>query len=182
MTNWRTLKSELVYDGSPWLCVTRNCVEAPNGNRIEGWQTVELPSFVNVMARDCDGKFVVLKQDKYQCSSLCAAGGLIDGDEVPEVAAKRELLEETGYQSQQWVSLGSYVVDPNRGCGTCHLFFADKAVKLSEPTAPDAEQSAVILLSEAELRRSLFEFEFKAVAWAQCAAMALLSLSAGRET
>ena len=35
----------------------------------------------------------------------------------PLAAAKRELLEETGYESDDWVSLGSYRVDPNRGWG-----------------------------------------------------------------
>lgn len=180
MSNWRTLTSELVYDGSPWLRVTKNCVQTPAGTKIDGWQTVELPSFVNVMARTRDGQFVVLQQDKYECSSLCAAGGLIDGDESPDVAARRELLEETGYQSEKWTLLGSYVIDPNRGCGRCHLFFADDAVKVGEATAPDLEQGAVLLLSEAELRDSLLSFEFKAIAWSHCVALTLLKLGKDR--
>lgn len=35
-------------------------------------------------------------------------GGLIDSGEEPEIAAKRELLEETGYQVEKLISLGEF--------------------------------------------------------------------------
>jgi 8-oxo-dGTP pyrophosphatase MutT (NUDIX family) len=32
-------------------------------------------------------------------------------------AAKRELLEETGYKAKRWVFIGSYFVESRKGCG-----------------------------------------------------------------
>ena len=42
---------------------------------------------------------------------LSPVGGFIERGELPEAAAKRELLEETGYESPDWTALGEFAVD-----------------------------------------------------------------------
>ena len=71
-----------------------------------------------------DDKFVVFSQvigqyileaDRVSCqekygfigSSLAPVGGYIEADELPLVAAKREVLEELGLASTDWVPLRS---------------------------------------------------------------------------
>jgi len=44
-----------------------------------------------------------------------AAAGRLDPGEKPLQAAKRELIEETGYRARRWTKLASYFVSPLRG-------------------------------------------------------------------
>jgi ADP-ribose pyrophosphatase len=72
-------------------------------------------------------------------------------DEAPLAAARRELLEETGYVSERWVSYGAYVTNANQYCNTAHLFRADGCRRVSAPTAPDVEGPELLELTEEEL-------------------------------
>lgn len=87
-----------------------------------------------------------------QCSiSLVLPSGVIEKGERPEEAARRELLEETGYAAEQWRSLGSYVGDANYGMGRAHLFVAEGARPVGQPNSGDLEEMEVMLMSVAEL-------------------------------
>ncbi len=98
---------------------------------------------------------------------------MLEPHEVPGEAARRELREEMGYEAAEWVNLGSYVLDPNRGVGTMHLFLALNARRVAEPDSDDLEDQALLLLSRDEIERALRAGEFKVVAWAAAVALAL---------
>jgi len=88
-----------------------------------------IPSAAIVLAVTEDNQFLYFRQTKYavEGTTLAPVGGMLEPNEKPLDAAKRELLEETGYESTHWVSLGSYALDPNRGIATMHLFLALEA-------------------------------------------------------
>ena len=75
--------------------------------------------------------------------------------EPPLEAARRELLEETGYTAQSWKHLGSFSVHGNRGCGKAHVFLAQEAVKTADPSPDDLEEIRVELLPFAALQEHL---------------------------
>ena len=52
------------------------------------------------------------------------AGAIESSDQDHLCAAKRELLEETGYTSEQWVYLGSSYDCPDRCSAVLHLYVA----------------------------------------------------------
>jgi ADP-ribose pyrophosphatase len=83
--------------------------------------------------------------------SLAVPAGYIEDGEESLAAAKRELLEETGYASDSWTSLGSYVVDGNYGVATEHIFLARAARKVSEPASGDLEEMEVVAVPVAEI-------------------------------
>ena len=51
-------------------------------------------------------------------------GGAVDKGEKSLDAAKRELLEETGHTSSEWVSLGEVQANPAFMTNTCATFLA----------------------------------------------------------
>jgi ADP-ribose pyrophosphatase len=127
-----------------------------------------------------DGKFLCFRQTKYAVdgTSLAPVGGLLEPDETPLSGARRELLEEMGCEAPDWAELGSYILDPNRGMATMHLFLAMNARQVAEPNSDDLEDQQLLVLSRDELQRALEGGEFKVLAWAAVVAMSLAYLDA----
>ena len=107
-------------------------------------------------------------QTKYAVSGITIApvGGYIEPDEKPIDAAKRELLEETGFTAREWIDLGSFIVDANRGCGSAFLFFAKGAHKIAEPKSDDLEEQELLHLTRHEIESILSKGEVKVLSWA----------------
>jgi len=175
MQAWKTLSRRTVLSLGKYLTVETHTVELPNGRLISGWPWLITPDFVNVVAIDENGDFVCFRQTKYAVdgTALAPVGGFIEPDEEPLAAAQRELLEETGYEAPDWVSLGSYAVDGNRGAGTAHLFLARNARQMAEPCADDLEEQQLIRLSRTEVETALSDGEFKVLPWTTAVALAL---------
>lgn len=139
---WKTLSANEVYNNGRGLTVRCEEVRLPDGQVISDFYQVELPSHVTVYALTLDGMVVCLRQYKHgpRKVALTLPGGLMLDDEEPLKAAKRELLEETGFVSVDWTSLGKFTIGGNQGVGTAHLFLAKGAEKVQSPASGDLEK------------------------------------------
>jgi ADP-ribose pyrophosphatase len=178
MKRWKTLNRQTILNHSKFLQVEIHTVQLPDGQIIEDWPWVITPDFVNVVAQLEDGRFLFFRQVKYSVDgpTLAPVGGYLEPGEEPLTAAKRELLEETGYEATEWVSLGSFAVDANRGAGTAYPFLARHARPVAEPDADDLEEQELLFLSQDELENALAEGEFKVLPWVTAVALALTHL------
>ncbi len=88
-------------------------------------------------------------------------------------AAQRELGEETGYQAENWFNLGQYLVDPNRGIATGHLFLATGARQAVQPVQDDLEEQELIFLKRETLENALSNGKIQVLAWAATVALGL---------
>lgn len=100
---WKVLESEYLFK-RPWLTARRDKVELPDGRVNPEFYVLEYPSWINVIARTTEGKYVMVEQYRHGLQrvgiELCA--GVVEEGEDPLVAAKRELEEETGYTGGEW--------------------------------------------------------------------------------
>jgi ADP-ribose pyrophosphatase len=178
--NWRTQARRTVLQAGNgrFLKVEYHTVELPDGRVIDDWPWLVTPDFVNVVAETAEGNFICFRQTKYAVEgvSFAIAGGYLEPDEDPLLAAQRELLEETGYTASEWTSLGEYAVDGNRGAGKAYLFLARGATWQQPIDADDLEEQEMIMLSRAELSTALRRGEFKVLPWTTAVALALASL------
>ena len=176
METWKTLTRDLVLDMSPFLKVESHRVELPNGEIIEDWPWLISPDFVNIVVITENNEYLCFRQTKYsvQDTTLAPVGGYIEEGEDPLAAAKRELLEETGYKAHHWENLGHYAVDGNRGNGTAHFFLAREAERVAQPDADDLEEQVLLLLSRAEVEAAVARGAFKVLPWQAVMALALL--------
>lgn len=87
--------------------------------------------------------------------ALEVPGGVLDDGEQPEQAGRRELLEETGYESDDWRLLA--VVRPNPAFldNVCYHYLAQRARKVAEPRPDEGEDIAVELVPVEDLAAML---------------------------
>jgi ADP-ribose pyrophosphatase len=180
LRSWETVSRKTILTHNKFLTVESHIIKLPNGQIIPDWPWLIIPSAVIVLPRADDNKFLCFRQTKYaiQGTSLAPVGGMIEPNETPIDAAKRELFEEMGYQASEWVNLGSYILDPNRGIATMHLFLALGAKKIAEPNSDDLEDQELLFLSQNDLEDAFNKGEFKILAWSAVVAMSLNYLNA----
>jgi ADP-ribose pyrophosphatase len=171
----KTVSKKVILRLNKFLTVESHTVKLPDGKITADWPWVIIPSAAIVLAVTSDEKFLCFRQTKYAVrgTSLAPVGGMLEPGEAPLAAAKRELLEEMGYESSQWVNLGSYILDPNRGMGTMHLFLALNAKKVAEPNSDDVEDQILLVLSRKEIENALKNGKFKVLSWSAVVAMSL---------
>ncbi len=180
MQPWKTIARRLILPHSKYLAVEEHVVELPDGRRIEDWAWVITPDFVNLMAETEQGKFIFFRQTKYAAGAVTLApvGGYMEAGEQPLQAARRELLEETGYQAEEWIALGSFPVEANRGMGRGHFFLARRARRVAEPDSDDLEEQEILLLDRGEVEQALLRGEVKVTVWIAAITLALQYLYA----
>jgi ADP-ribose pyrophosphatase len=105
--SWTRTASRYLFQ-SRWYAVRQDELIAPEGKAIT-YTVVEHPGFVVIVPLLSDGRVVMERIDRYPLQRVqleCPSGGL-DG-EAPEIAARRELEEETGYRADRLIDLGKY--------------------------------------------------------------------------
>ena len=180
---WKVLKTSEVFSAEPWLALSVQQVRVPDGRIIDDFYQLALPDFTLVFATTPSGEIIMIRQYKHGAkrTSLTLPGGLVEKGEDPEEAAKRELLEETGYQAESWQSLGSYVVNGNRGCGKGHFFMAAGAKPVQEPESGDLETMEIELLSREQIAEALRSGEVMLLNHAAVIALAMMAEGASEE-
>jgi len=171
---WEVLKNDLIYEASPWIKLSVQQVRLSSGKVVDSFHRVKMPEYAVVVARTSDGRMIMERQYKHGVGkvSLMLPGGLIERGEEPLAAAKRELVEETGYSSENWQSLGCFVANANYGCGKAHIFTAQNAIPVSEPNSGDLEDIEIVLMKPEDVLRAFCNGEVVILSAAAAIAMA----------
>ncbi|VTR92254.1 adp-ribose pyrophosphatase : NTP pyrophosphohydrolase OS=Singulisphaera acidiphila (strain ATCC BAA-1392 / DSM 18658 / VKM B-2454 / MOB10) GN=Sinac_5018 PE=3 SV=1: NUDIX [Gemmata massiliana] len=84
-----------------------------------------------------------------------APAGTVEPNEALEVCAKRELLEETGYQAAKWRSLGYMYASPGVMDEKLHLFVAEELTPGTARPEPDEQLEPVTVRLDEAIRMCL---------------------------
>lgn len=133
------------------------------------------------------GRFRLFRQNKYGMvgSSLAVLGGAIEmsRNEPPLAAAQRELSEELSLSSRadsDWIDLGTYRVNVNRGHGyvSCFLLVDPLETRREEEEfhVDELERQATVDLTYTELEQAVRTHEFKEIKWQATASLALMEV------
>ncbi len=149
---WTTLASETIVDRW-WLRLRADRVRLPTGAEIEEFHVAEVPDWALAVAVTGDGQAVLVEQYRYPIdrTALEFAAGVVGEGETPLEAARRELLEETGYAADDWTALGPCAVEPARHTNYGHLFVARGARRVRPPMLDETEDLQVRLVAAADL-------------------------------
>ena len=147
----KTLAIKTVFQGRA-LRIDVLDIELPGGRRTTR-EVVRHPGAVVVLAERPDGRFVLVRQYRTAVGERLlemVAGGLEPG-EPPEVAARRELEEESGYVAAALRPLGVIVPCPGYSAERLHCFHA-RVGQQPGATRPDFdEQVEAVVMTRAEI-------------------------------
>ncbi len=146
---WKTIKTETLLDDYH-VKVKKDAVKLPDGTVIDDFYTVTIPDASMVAAITTDGKILLKSEYRYACESEvieCPAGMFEASETNPFIVAKRELLEETGYTSDDWTYLGSTLESTSKLTNTMHLFLAKNCVRVAEQSLDENEHLDLMKVS-----------------------------------
>lgn len=150
---WKVLTSEYLHR-APWLTVRRESLELPNGNRVPEYYVLEYPEWVNVIAITPEGNWVMVHQYRHalgQAAFELPAGVCEASDASVLDAARRELLEETGYGGGDWQEFMVLSANPATHSNLTHTFLARGVVPVAAPQLDATESLRACVLTPGEV-------------------------------
>jgi ADP-ribose pyrophosphatase len=101
------LSSRIVLD-NPFLRVRADQVRGRDEEGVH--YVVELPRAATIVPILDDGRVLLIREYRHSIGRVILEfpGGRVDPSETPETAARRELVEETGFEAETFVPLGSF--------------------------------------------------------------------------
>ncbi len=149
---WRIVGSEYLIR-RPWLTARKDKVELPDGRVNDEYYVLEYPTWVNVLAIVDDGLYVMAEQTRHGLgdvyTELCA--GVAESGETPIEAARRELLEETGFGGGKWRLLNIISQNPATCTNLTYCFLAEGVSRIGAQRLDATEDINVRLLTDAEV-------------------------------
>ena len=159
---WKTLESKYLYR-RPWLTVRCDKVELPNGVINPEHYVLEYPDWVNVLAITQDGKFLMIEQYRHGLDDVFIElpAGVIDQGESHLDAAKRELLEETGYAGGSWELFTVISQNPSISNNYTYCYLAKDVEPAGKQQLDYSEDIAVRLITIEEVKYLLMTDRIK---------------------
>lgn len=142
------LESAYLFN-KPWLTVRKDKIRLANGIIIPDYYVLEYPNWVNILAITKDKKFLMIRQYRHgsQTTNYELCGGCVDEeDSSPLEAAKRELLEETGFGNGVWRPNLKLSANPSTSNNWTYNFIAEDVEPLQPQHLDGGEDISVHLL------------------------------------
>lgn len=156
MEKWKTLGSRYIIQ-RPWLTARVDKVQLPCGTINPEHYVLEYPTWVNILAIDKQGHYVLIRQYRHGLDEigleLCA--GTSEAGENPEQAARRELLEETGYAGGAWTLTMKIAQNPSTCNNYTYCFTAVGVERVDNQHLDPSEDIEVVILSRNELLKAM---------------------------
>jgi 8-oxo-dGTP pyrophosphatase MutT (NUDIX family) len=144
---WKVLGSKYLYKTNGVAMRVDRC-EVSNGNIFEPY-VIETGTWVNVIALTRGREVILEKQYRHGVGEVLLeipAGVMDKEDESPLQAAKRELLEETGYTSEKFIEVGCSYPNPATHTNLTYSFLALDVEKTGQQNLDETEEIEVSLM------------------------------------
>jgi ADP-ribose pyrophosphatase len=153
ITRWQELYREKAFKKYTHS-IDKVIFKMPGGEELDYYIKTSDAS-VCVVALTTDGKIILTRQFRPGPQKILTElpGGFVDDNEDSEVAAGRELLEETGYKGE--IEFVAEYHDDAYSEQKMSCYVAKNCVKVSEPEQTATEHNEAVLLSVDEFRKLL---------------------------
>lgn len=173
--SWEEISTEHIIQDQ-WIDFRRSAYRFPDGRVFEPFYSYSRRDYVVIVAADSKENYLCVRQFRQGIQKVTTefpAGGIErkDGKEYGEsqdvsaedalAAAKRELLEETGYESDEWRHLLTVPSNATIADNYAHLFVARNCRRVSEQLLDETEFLRVVKLPAQEIEELIAKGEFQ---------------------
>jgi 8-oxo-dGTP pyrophosphatase MutT (NUDIX family) len=150
---WQCIGPHYLFRKPPWLVLRQQCFRLPTGREIPEYWISEYPPWVNVVAVTKDDACVLVRQFRPGIGAVHyeLPAGVTEAGESIEAAAKRELLEETGFGGGSWRMLMNLSANPALQNNMTGTYVAIGVEQLRSPEPDQTEDLRVHLVKVHEL-------------------------------
>ena len=156
---WRLLESKVLntfHIGS----LRQDIRQSPITGKNYPFIVFDTPDWINIIPVTPEGNIVLIRQFRHGSGTIVweIPGGMVDPeDKNPEQAARRELLEETGYKPKIVKFLGTVQPNPAIQNNFCHTFLALDCLPFQDQKLDTSEDIEVLEASWAEIENMINE-------------------------
>lgn len=145
MSDIKKISTEVVHK-NPWWEYRRDQFVLPSGKKLD-YFFGETPGNVLIVPVLDDGRLVLVRQYRYleEKTGIEFPGGGIGKNESPAVAAARELLEETGYTTENLIKVGTFEPCVGLVKDLSHVFIANELTLAQTPESNNEAEKTEVL-------------------------------------
>ena len=157
-----------------WIDFRRSAYRYPDGRVFSPYYSYSRRDYTVIVASDAEGKYLCVRQFRQGIKEVTTefpAGGIertdgrdygsSDAAEDALECAKRELLEETGYGSDDWTHLLTIPSNATVCDNYAHVFMARNCRKAGEQHLDDTEYLNVVMLTAEEIEQLIHSGRFQ---------------------
>jgi 8-oxo-dGTP pyrophosphatase MutT (NUDIX family) len=150
-------RSDRTVFTTPWFQILES---APSDGGHPHYR-IQSSDFVVIIAKNLDGSLILVRQFRHgvEAMTLELPAGHVDAGQTPEEAARRELLEETGYEAEHLTLVGKLSPSTARFTNRVWCYFAGNCRFVPSPDI-SREVGVEVLLWRKPLKDLLDEPEF----------------------
>ena len=170
---WEELSREHIIQDE-WIDFRRSSYRYPDGRVFSPYYSYSRRDYTVIVASDAEGRYLCVRQFRQGIKEVTTefpAGGIerTDGREYGNSSAaedalecaKRELLEETGYESEDWTHLLTVPSNATISNNYAHVFMARNCRKAGEQHLDETEYLNVVMLTAEEIERLIHSGRFQ---------------------
>lgn len=155
--NWKRLNRETLID-EKFLTVYHDRVEVPSG-QVRDYYLTKKSDIVIVVALTDKNEIVMLREYKYAADQYLDVlpAGHLEAGETPEGAARRELVEETGYEGTSYEYIGRLFEAPVQDLHRVEVVLVKGAKKTVKVQLEDTEDLTAYTISKDDIKRKVLQ-------------------------
>jgi len=159
--SWKLLSAEEVRKDE-WIDFRSGKYELPNGKVISPFYTYRKCNFAVIVAVTEEGEYLCVRQYRPGVEKVLTEfpAGAVEPGEDPEKAARRELKEETGFESEDWVRLGKIAPNATIADNMAYCYLARDCRKAGERHLDETECVDMLLLTKKQIEGLIARDEF----------------------
>lgn len=160
---WEEISTEHIVQDE-WIDFRRSAYRFPNGTVFEPYYSYSRKNYAVIVATDEEGNYICVKQYRQGIGEVTTefpAGGIENADTDVLETAKRELKEETGYESDEWQHLLTVPSNATIADNYAYVFAARNCRKASEQHLDETEFLNVRKYSSHEIEDMVSKGKFQ---------------------